>query len=146
MTTPWKLTFDCSDARALAHFWKLALGYVDSPPPQGHDTWEDWLRHWEVPEEEWGDGAFIQDPDGVLPGISFLRVPEPKIAKNRLHIDVYAAGSRDTLDPETRIPLIRAHVEQLVAAGGSVIRENQLHGHLDGVVMADPEGNEFCVV
>jgi hypothetical protein len=76
MTTRWSLTFDCHDAEAMARFWTVALGYVESPPPEGWDTWEDWLRHFDVPEEEWGDGASLQDPQGVLPKISFLRVPE----------------------------------------------------------------------
>src|SRR6476619_2417207 len=77
MTTRWTLTFDCADAAAMARFWTLALGYVESPPPEGWDTWEAWLVHFEVPEEEWDDGAALQDPQGVLPSVSFLKVPEP---------------------------------------------------------------------
>src|ERR1043165_4858973 len=94
MTTRWSLTFDCHDAEGMARFWTVARGYRDCPPPEGWDTWEAWLEHFGVPEEEWGDGASLQDPQGVLPKISFLRVPEPKTAKNRLHIDLQVSGGR----------------------------------------------------
>ena len=143
--TTWSLTADCTNARAQAEFWKLALGYVDAPPPGEFASWDEWLRFYDVPEDEWDDGATIVDPDGLLPRICFLRVPEPKTAKNRLHLDVYVAGSRDEVPNDVRVPLITAHVAMLVAAGGTVLRENVIHGRLDGVVMADPEGHEFCV-
>ena len=48
----------------------------------------------EVPEDEWDDGAYVTDPDGVRPGISFLKVPESKVVKNRIHIDVNVGGGR----------------------------------------------------
>ncbi len=51
-TTSWGLTFDCENAPAMARFWTMALGYVDKPPPEGWDTWEDWLRHFEVPDDD----------------------------------------------------------------------------------------------
>lgn len=129
----------------MASFWKVALGYVEAPPPEGFDTWEQWLTHFEVPEEERNDGAALADPDGVGPRISFLKVPEAKVAKNRLHIDVQVAGGRH--QPwDLRERRIRDMVERLVTAGGSVLTEQEFEGQLDHVVMADPEGNEFCVV
>jgi hypothetical protein len=129
----------------MASFWKVALGYVEAPPPEGFDTWEQWLTHFKVPEQEWDDGAALADPDGVGPRISFLRVPEAKVAKNRLHIDVQVAGGRH--QPwDLRERRIRDTVERLVTAGGSVLTEQKFEGQLDHVVMADPEGNEFCVV
>jgi hypothetical protein len=82
MTTRWTLTFDCHDTAAMARFWTVALGYVEAPPPEGWDSWEAWLRHFEVPEEEWADGSLLEDPQGVLPSIGFVKVPEPKTAKN----------------------------------------------------------------
>ena len=144
-TTSWGLTFDCENAPAMARFWIVALGYVDKPPPEGWDTWEDWLRHFEVPEEEWDDGANLCDPDGVLPGIGFLKVPEPKTAKNRLHLDLHVSGGRH-VEPTTRMERIEAMVERLVEAGGAVQHRDESFGSLDHVVMTDPEGNEFCVV
>ena len=145
MTTRWTLTFDCHDAGAVARFWVLALGYVEQAPPQGWDTWEDWLRHFEVPEDEWGDGASIEDPQGVLPSISFLRVPEPKSTKNRVHLDLQVSGGRH-VDADRRTARIEAMVELLEDAGASVSYRSMHDGRLDHVTMADPEGNEFCVV
>ena len=49
--TPFSLTFDCHDARALADFWKVALAYDDAPPPRGWATWDDWFDHFAVPED-----------------------------------------------------------------------------------------------
>jgi hypothetical protein len=139
--TAWTMTFDCADPRVLAAFWKTALGYVDAPPPDGFASWEDWFLACDVPEDEWDDGASLVDPAGVLPRLSFLKVPEPKTAKNRLHVDLQVAGGR-ALPDDVRWPRITSTVERLVAVGGSVVHT---HGH-DHVVMTDPEGNEFCVV
>lgn len=139
------LTFDCTDAPAQARFWALALGYVESPPPEGWETWEQWFVDHEVPVDEWGDGAAICDPSGVQPAISFLRVPEPKRAKNRLHLDVKVSGGRH-VDPDERAQRIDAKVDELVTAGAAVHGSHRINEHLDHVVMLDPEGNEFCVV
>lgn len=145
MTTTWTFTFDCNDVPVMAGFWRLALGYVDSPPPDGWNSWEDWLRDLEVPEDEWDDGAGLADPDGALPSMSILKVPEGKSAKNRLHIDLHVSGGR-RVDADVRRRRIEAKVTELIAAGGSVLERLELLGALDHVVMADPEGNEFCVV
>ena len=145
MTTAWTITFDCHDARRQAEFWKVALGYADAPPPEGWATWADWARHFEVPEAELDDGASLVDPDGRLPRVGFLKVPEAKTAKNRMHIDLQVAGGRH-VDQAVREERIRAMVDRLVAAGGTVQREHLFDGHLDHVVMTDPEGNELCVV
>jgi len=145
MTVAWTLTFDCADAPALASFWALALGYVDRPAPEGWQTWEDWLRHFEVPEDEWGDGAALADPEGRLPPLSFLAVSEGKTAKNRVHLDLQVSGGRH-LDQAVRRERIEAHVARLEGAGATVLHRVSEAGALDHVVMADPEGNEFCVV
>jgi Glyoxalase-like domain len=145
MTTRWTLTFDCHDVAAMARFWTVALGYVEAPPPEGWDSWEAWLRHFEVPEEEWADGVSLDDPQGVLPSIGFLKVPEPKVAKNRLHLDLQVAGGRH-IEQSKREELIESMVEVLVEAGGTVSYRSIQAGALDHVTMADPEGNEFCVV
>jgi hypothetical protein len=144
MATPWGVTFDCHDAQAMAAFWTVALGYVDAPPPQGWDTWEDWLRHFDVPEDEWDDGASLVDPDGVLPRVGFLKVPEGKVAKNRLHLDLWVSGGRH-VEAGERDRLIRAMVDRLLAVGGTVLENVNWDTTLDHVVMQDPEGNELCV-
>lgn len=130
MATRWTLGGDAADPRALAAFWAFALGYVPEP---GYDD---------------PDGASIVDPDGVGPAIGFLRVPEPKTAKNRLHIDVRVAGE-PPWDWPVRAGLIRAKVAELTGHGATVVREEHYRDGrgsvLGHVVMLDPEGNEFCV-
>jgi catechol 2,3-dioxygenase-like lactoylglutathione lyase family enzyme len=126
MATHWTLGCDAGDPQRLAQFWALALGYVAEP---GYDD---------------PNGASIVDPDGVGPAISFLRVPEPKTAKNRVHIDVRVAGE-PPWDMTERERLIRARVAELAAAGATLVREEFYEHHLGHVVMTDPEGNEFCV-
>jgi hypothetical protein len=126
MATHWTLGCDAADPHRLAAFWALALRYVEEP---GYDD---------------PDGASIIDPDGRGPAIGFLRVPEPKLAKNRVHVDIRVAGE-PPWDMTEREALIRAKVAELTDAGGTVVREESYGGQLGHVVMADPEGNEFCV-
>ncbi|XVV05620.1 VOC family protein [Actinosynnema sp. CA-248983] len=145
MSTKWSVTFDCAHPAEVARFWARALGYVEPPPPSGFATWEEWLTHFGVPEEEWDDGAYLHDPDGDGPTLSFLKVPEGKVVKNRVHLDIRASEGRET-PVEVRWPLVQAKVRDLVAAGGTVLREDAIDGVPDHVVMADPEGNEFCVI
>lgn len=133
------LTFDCADAKLLAEFWKTALGYIDEPPPAPFKTREEWLAQFDLPEDDSeGDAAWLCDPDGVGPRLSILTVPEPKTAKNRLHIDIRVPGHGSPADRWARI---RAESERLVAAGATV--QEEFDGH--HIMMADPEGNEFCV-
>jgi hypothetical protein len=131
------LTLDCANATTLAAFWKLALGYEDEPPPAPFATRQEWLQAAD-PEAGPDDGAWLHDPDGVGPRLSILRVPEPKLAKNRLHLDLRVAGPGT---PDERWTRITAEVDRLSAAGATVLQPFPAHH----VVMADPEGNEFCV-
>jgi catechol 2,3-dioxygenase-like lactoylglutathione lyase family enzyme len=117
MSVRWTLGCDAADPHRLAGFWAFALGYVAEP---GYDE---------------PDGASIVDPDGRRPAIGFLRVPEGKTAKNRVHIDVRVGGEE----------AIRAKVAELVDAGASVVRDQYYGDVLGHVVLLDPEGNEFCV-
>jgi hypothetical protein len=114
------------DPHGLAAFWAIALGYVTEP---GNDD---------------SDGASIVDPDGVGPAIGFLRVPEGKTAKNRMHIDIRVAGKLPW-DVAEREKLIRATAAGLVTARATTVREESYGEHPGHVVMLDPEGNEFCV-
>jgi Glyoxalase-like domain len=131
------LTLDCADATRLAAFWKLALGYQDEPPPAPFATRQEWLDRVD-PGASADDGAWLRDPDGAGPRLSLLRVPEPKRAKNRLHMDLRVAGTGSAEERWTRIT---EEVERLAAAGATVLQP--FPGH--HVVLADPEGNEFCV-
>lgn len=142
----FQITVDCADSDRLARFWAAALGYVLEPPPDGYDDWDSYWREVGVPEDELGAGAdCIVDPIGAGPRIWFQLVPEPKVVKNRWHLDIRASGGRATPIAERRAA-IDARVDELVAAGASVLRVLATDG-LDhyGVVMQDPEGNEFCV-
>lgn len=125
MATHWTLGCDAADPHRLAAFWGFALGYV--PEPDYDDV----------------DGASIVDPDGKGPAIGFLRVPEGKSAKNRVHIDIRVAGE-PPWDLVEREGLIRTKVADLTGAGATLVREEG-NPVLDHVVMLDPEGNEFCV-
>lgn len=145
MRTMWGLTIDCARPGVLAKFWALALGYVERPVPAGFSNWAEWFAHFGVPEEEWDDGAYLVDPDGVGPTLSFMKVPESKVVKNRLHVDVKAGGGRET-PWEVRWPRVLDKVAELTAAGATVVQEYEVDGRGDHVMLADPEGNEFCVV
>lgn len=129
----------------MATFWATALGYTEPPPPEGWAAWEDWLGDHGVPQDERDDGAYLSDPSGVGPRLSFLAVPEPKTAKNRVHLDIQVGGGRST-SWELRWPRVEQEVRRLVEAGARVLQECELDGRPDHVVMAGPEGNEFCVL
>ena len=131
------LTLDGHDAARLAEFWQLALGYEDEPPPAPFATRDEWAASFGEEDDGMG-GAWLRDPDGLGPRLSILEVPEPKVAKNRLHLDVRVAG---TGTPAERWSRIAATVDRLLAAGASVL--SLVEGH--HAVLADPEGNEFCV-
>jgi hypothetical protein len=140
MTVSWGVTFDCQSPAVAAAFWKTALGYVDGPVPEGFASWREWFIACDVPESEWDDGASIDDPR-----ISFLKVPESKTVKNRIHLDVKVSGGRSRPAAE-RAVMIRATADRLVAAGATVIQEHHIRDELDHIVLADPAGNEFCIV
>ena len=125
MATNWTLGGDAAEPQRLAEFWAAALGYILEP---GYDD---------------PDGASIVDPDDVGPAIGFLRVPEPKASKNRLHIDIRVAGP--TRDDVTAARM-RTKALELVGLGATQVREEFYGpGVLGHIVMLDPEGNEFCV-
>jgi hypothetical protein len=132
------LTFDTKHASELAEFWKFALGYIDEPPPAPFKTRQEWVESFDLPDDDDGDGAWLIDPEGVGPRLSLLDVPEPKTAKNRLHMDVRVSGSGS---PDEQWAEVTAEVERLSGAGARVVHTHEGHH----VFMADPEGNEFCV-
>jgi Glyoxalase-like domain len=83
--------------------------------------------------EETGGVVSLEAPDRAPPGIDFCPVPEPKTLKNRLHFDL---SPRDRDQDE--------EVERIVGLGATTIDIGQ--GDVSWVVLADPEGNEFCVL
>ncbi|MET9851033.1 VOC family protein [Streptomyces ossamyceticus] len=137
----FQVTFDCADPERLARFWCEALGYVVPPPPEGFETWDAYDRS--LPPERQGQGFACGDPTGVGPRLYFQRVPEGKVVKNRVHLDVRIGTG---LVGDERLAALEAECTRLVALGA--VRERLLRA--DGVyesciVMRDIEGNEFCL-
>jgi catechol 2,3-dioxygenase-like lactoylglutathione lyase family enzyme len=147
VATSFSLTIDCSDPDRLTAFWAEALGYKVKDPPAGFDDWLTYFRSIGVPEQELREATdvYLVDPDGVGPQFFFQEVPEGKVVKNRLHLDLRVSGGRE-VPMATRRQRVDAEADRLVRAGAT-----RLHVS-DGpevdhyfVVMQDPEGNEFCV-
>jgi hypothetical protein len=143
MAREMQVTFDCGDPAGLAEFWAVTLGYVVQPPPGGFDTWDAALDAWGVPQDRRNDRSALVDPDGAGPRVFFQRVPEGRTAKNRVHLDVRAAPG---LRGEARMAALEEVAADLVSRGASRLQrfepDRLEQGHL---VMADPEGNEFCL-
>jgi predicted enzyme related to lactoylglutathione lyase len=111
------LTVDSHDPKRLATFWAEVLG-------------------WRITYED-ADEVVVEPPEGgpecdVCPELSFFRVPEGKSVKNRLHLD---------LRPDDK----DAEVERAVALGATLADVGQA-GDESWTVLADPEGNEFCIL
>ena len=142
MSTKFTVTFDAADPTRLGEFWALALGYRREDPPAPYSTWEETLTAWGLPEERWNDANALVDVDGVGPRIFLQKVPEPKSAKNRIHLDVRVSTGREDKDHAA----MQAKADELVEAGATQVQvvDEPTFGYW--ILMADPEGNEFCIV
>ena len=139
-----QITFDCADPAGLAAFWAEALGYRLQDPPEGFASWEQALDQWGVPPERRNDVSAVNDPEGRGPRLFFQRVPERKQTKNRVHLDVRAAPG---LQGDARMAGLEAEAARLVAHGATRLQRHEPAPRLGAghIVMADPEGNEFCL-
>jgi catechol 2,3-dioxygenase-like lactoylglutathione lyase family enzyme len=139
-----QITFDCADPAGLAAFWAEALGYQLQDPPEGFQSWEQALEAMGVPPERRNDASAVVDPEGSGPRLFFQRVPERKQAKNRVHLDVRAAPG---LKGDARMAALEAEAERLVSHGATRLQRHEPAPPLGAghIVMADPEGNEFCL-
>ena len=112
-------TVDCDDAYALSSWWRVVLNYgedADDPNEQGHEE------------------CMIYSADGHH-RVLFKEVPEPKAGKNRIHFDLRPqAGSRDD------------ELARLVGLGATEVDDRRRSDGSGWVVLADPEGNEFCIL
>jgi hypothetical protein len=108
--------------------WEELIVDCEDFTAQGH-WWADALG-WQIIDES-DDGIEIRNPNGSGPTLLFLDVPEKKTVKNRLHLDFV---------PDDQ----NVEVERLLAMGAS--RADVGQGDESWVVLADPEGNEFCVL
>ena len=142
MAVRLQVVFDAADPPRLAAFWGEAIGYVEEDPPDGFESWEAWAAANDVPREDWDNYASRVDPDGAGPRLFFQRVPEPKTAKNRVHLDLDVGGGRGT-PPEEHRRRVAAAVDRAAAAGATKVKEYDERGE-HWVVLQDPEGNEFC--
>jgi catechol 2,3-dioxygenase-like lactoylglutathione lyase family enzyme len=139
-----QVTFDCADPAALAAFWAEALGHRLQDPPPGFESWEQALDAMGVPPERRNDASAVVDPEGAGPRLFFQRVPEPKQVKNRVHLDVRAAPG---LAGDARMEALEAEAERLISHGATRLERFEPAPPLGAghIVMADPEGNEFCL-
>ena len=107
------ITFDCEQPARAADFWAAALGY----------------------EVKAGGNEFFAEvvhPDGTLPNLLFIKVPEPRAVKNRVHVDL-GADDRE------------AEIARLVGLGATRGETHEMHG-ITWTVLQDPEGNELCLL
>jgi hypothetical protein len=144
MATSVQIVFDCADPDRQARFWAEALHYRMPDPPPGFATWDDWARSEGIPEERWNDLRAVEDPERVGPRVFFQRVPERKVAKNRMHMDLNVSGGPGVAPGEAR-RRIDAEVARLKALGATDERGSKEERGQYWVRMNDPEGNEFCV-
>jgi len=116
----FQVTFDCAEPERVARFWCEVLGYVVE-----------------------ASGVACVDSSGVGPRLYFQRVPEGKVVKNRLHLDVRVGTG---LVGDGRVAALEAECARLVALGA--VRVRLLPADDDNescLVMQDVEGNEFCL-
>ncbi|MBT2501263.1 VOC family protein [Curtobacterium sp. ISL-83] len=136
-----QVTFDCADPERVARFWCEVLGYVVPPPPPGFDSWHAFDQA--LPPEQQGAAFACVDPNGVGPRLYFQRVPEGKVVKNRVHLDVRVGTG---LAGAERLAALDAERDRLVALGGTQFRRMTADGINEScIVMQDVEGNEFCL-
>ncbi|ALG30297.1 glyoxalase [Glutamicibacter halophytocola] len=110
------LTIDCVEPYALAVYWSQLTGWP--------------ISEVDVP----GDSEVLIEAPAPLPGLLFIRVPEAKSVKNRVHIDWQPTGrSRDD------------EVERAVSRGASIHEDHRSADGRGWVTLHDPEGNEFCI-
>lgn len=145
MTTEVQITFDCADPAALATFWAGVLGYQVQPPPDEFASWEAALEAFGVPRDQWNSRSAILPIEGPHPRIFFQRVPEGKILKNRVHLDVRAAPG---LEGDERMSALETEANRLETLGATRayrIEPDKATMETGLIMLRDPEGNEFCL-
>ncbi|MFC9690645.1 VOC family protein [Kribbella sp. NPDC056951] len=137
----FQVTFDCAEPERVARFWCEVLGYEVPPPPKGFASWTEFDQS--LPAESQGSAFACVDPTGVGPRLFFQRVPEGKVVKNRVHLDVRAGTG---LVGDERLATLQAESDRLVALGavqGQILYADGINESC--INMQDVEGNEFCL-
>jgi hypothetical protein len=125
----FQVTFDCAEPERVGRFWCEVLGYV--VPPSDDDDDDD------------GSAFACVDPTGAGPRLYFQRVPEGKVVKNRVHLDVRVVTG---LVGDERLAVLEAESARLVALGATRGTLLLADGENESCqVMQDVEGNEFCL-
>ncbi|WP_116109810.1 VOC family protein [Amycolatopsis ruanii] len=137
----FQVTFDCAEPERVARFWCEVLGYVIPPPPKGFASWEEFDRS--MPPDRQGAAFACVDPTGVGPRLFFQRVPEGKVVKNRVHLDVRVGTG---LVGEERLAALQAERERLNPLGATCVQVLLADEFNESCIpMLDVEGNEFCI-
>jgi hypothetical protein len=137
----FQVTFDCAEPEHVARFWCEVLGYVVPPPPDGFASWDEFNAS--LPPERQGSAYACVDPSGVGPRLFFQRVPEGKVVKNRVHLDVRVGTG---LAGEKRVAALEAECARLVPLGAVRMRLLLADDYNEScLLMQDIEGNEFCL-
>jgi hypothetical protein len=137
----FQVTFDCAEPEKVARFWCEVLGYVVPPPPNGFASWDDYHRAQPPGEQDLGFACV--DPTGVGPRLYFQRVPEGKVVKNRLHLDVRVGTG---LVGEERLAALESECARLLPLGATRGQLLLADGINESCLnMQDIEGNEFCL-
>jgi hypothetical protein len=118
------VVIDCADPQLLAPFWAAALGWTVRPYTDDDIAWL--ASEGLTPETD--PSVCVDPPDPSLPTLWLNKVPEPKVGKVRIHLDVNLADA--------------GGIDRLVGLGASIVQVRP--GGNDWTIMADPEGNEFC--
>ena len=133
-----QVAFDCAEPVRVGRFWCEVLGY-EAPVPDRFASWDDYNDS--LAPEELDSWFACTDPTGVGPRLFFQRVPEGKVVKNRVHLDVRVGTG---LVGDERLAVLEAECTRLLALGAVRVRllladeENE-----SCLVMQDIEGNEF---
>ncbi|MHC5258889.1 VOC family protein [Streptomyces sp. UC4497] len=121
-----QITFDCAEPVRVARFWCEVLGYVMPPGADEDETW-----------------SACADPKGEGPRFFFQRVPEGKVVKNRVHVDVRAGAG---LVGDERLAVLEAEAERLYKLGAThVLTQRADEENESCITLQDIEGNEFCL-
>ena len=136
-----QITFDCAEPERVARFWCEVLGYVVPEPPAGFASWDDFSAT--QPPAERGKWFACTDPNGEGPRLFFQRVPEGKVVKNRVHLDVRVGTG---LVGAERLAALEAERDRLIPLGAVQVQVLYADGENEScIAMQDVEGNEFCI-